>query len=165
MNTKPMSDFLIYLKFEPYLAPWFTHEMGGTSPVEIPRGSAESDILQLFLTKQPEDVPDECREDANLIIAIPYFKRKDPRIYNYLPPKAVECLHKCIKNRFDVQLWNDLHQVHPKSKMLKELIEAWMECHGIEFDDTNWCTISKRYQRKREIYLKKKTKKMTSTSE
>ena len=165
MDDNTMSNYLIYLKFEPYLAQWFRHEMGGTSPVEIPRGSAESDILQLFLTKQPEDVPNENREDANLIIAIPYFKRKDPRTYNYLPPKAVHCLHKCIRNRFDVQLWNDLHLVHPKSKMLKELIEAWMESHGIEFNDTNWCAISKRYQRKREIYLRKKTKKMTSTSE
>ena len=39
--------------------------------------------------------------------------------------------------------------------LLKELIEAWMESHGIEFDETNWCAISKRYQRKRELYRKK----------
>lgn len=150
-----MSQFLLYFKFEPYLAQWFVHEMGGTSPVELPRGSVESDILQLFLDKQPEDMPDERREDANLVIAIPTFKHKDPRTYNYLPPKAVHCLHKCLRSRFDVQLWNDLHLVHPKAKMLKELIEAWMESHGIEFDETNWCAISKRYQRKRELYRKK----------
>lgn len=100
-------------------------------------------------------MPDERREDANLVIAIPTFKHKDPRTYNYLPPKAVHCLHKCLRSRFDVQLWNDLHLVHPKAKMLKELIEAWMESHGIEFDETNWCAISKRYQRKRELYRKK----------
>ena len=86
---------------------------------------------------------------------LPTFKHKDPRTYNYLPPKAVHCLHKCLRSRFDVQLWNDLHLVHPKAKMLKELIEAWMESHGIEFDETNWCAISKRYQRKRELYRKK----------
>ena len=79
-----MSQFLLYFKFEPYLAQWFIHEMGGTSPVELPRGSVESDILQLFLNKQPEDMPDEKREDANLVIAIPTFKHKDPRTYNYL---------------------------------------------------------------------------------
>ena len=62
-----MSQFLLYFKFEPYLAQWFIHEMGGTSPVELPRGSVESDILQLFLDKQPEDMPDEKREDANLV--------------------------------------------------------------------------------------------------
>ena len=57
-----MSNFLLYLKFEPYLVQWFIHEMGGTSPVELPRGSAESDILQLFLTKQPEDMSPDAAE-------------------------------------------------------------------------------------------------------
>lgn len=133
--------------------------MGGTSPVELPRGSVEADILKLFLAKQPEEQPIALGDDANLVIAIPTFKHKDPRTYNYLPPKAVNCLHKCLRSRFDVQLWDDLHQVHPKAKMLKELIEAWMESHGIEFDETNWCAISKRYQRKRELYLKKKSQK------
>lgn len=133
--------------------------MGGTSPVELPRGSVEADILKLFLAKQPEEQPIAFGDDANLVIAIPTFKHKDPRTYNYLPPKAVNCLHKCLRSRFDVQLWDDLHQVHPKAKMLKELIEAWMESHGIEFDETNWCAISKRYQRKRELYLKKKSQK------
>ncbi len=133
--------------------------MGGTSPVELPRGSVEADILKLFLAKQPGEQPIALGDDANLVIAIPTFKHKDPRTYNYLPPKAVNCLHKCLRSRFDVQLWDDLHQVHPKAKMLKELIEAWMESHGIEFDETNWCAISKRYQRKRELYLKKKSQK------
>ena len=72
-----MDRFLLYFRFEPYLAQWYIHEMGGTSPVELPRGSVESDILRLFLTKRPDDVPVDTGQDANLAIVIPAFKEKE----------------------------------------------------------------------------------------
>jgi len=153
-----MNKFLLYLRFEPYLAQWFIHEMGGTSPVELPRGSVESDILRLYLDKRPDDVPVDLGQDANLVIALPAFKEKDPLIYNYLSPSSVYCLHNCIRSRFDVQLWQDIHKVHPRHKLLKDLIDAWMECHGIEVNETNWCAVTKRYQRKRDLYNKKSKK-------
>lgn len=153
-----MNKYILYFRFEPYLAQWFIHEMGGSSPVELPRGSVEADILRLFLAKRPDDVPVDTGKDANLAIIIPAFKEKEAETYNYLDTSAVHCLHKCIRSRFDVQLWQDLHKVHPRSNMLKDLIEAWMVSHGIEFNDTNWCAVTKRYQRKRDIYRRKEKK-------
>ncbi|MBQ9821941.1 MAG: hypothetical protein IJM58_07430, partial [Muribaculaceae bacterium] len=43
-------------------------------------------------------------------------------------------------------------KIHPRMTQLKDLVEAWMVNHGIEFNDTNWCAVTKRYQRKRDIY-------------
>lgn len=157
-TIKDMNKYILYFRFEPYLAQWFIHEMGGSSPVELPRGSVEADILRLFLAKRPDDVPVDTGKDANLAIVIPAFKEKEAETYNYLDTSAVHCLHKCIRSRFDVQLWQDLHKVHPRSNMLKDLIEAWMVTHGIEFNDTNWCAVTKRYQRKRDIYRRKEKK-------
>ena len=148
------------MRVEPYLAQWYIHEMGGRMPVSLPRGSVESDILRLFLQKRPEKVPVDVGKDANLAIVIPSWKEKDAMYYNYLDTSAMHCLHQCIKSRFDVQLWTDIHKIHPRMKMLKDLMEAWMENHGIEVTDTNWSAVTKRYQRKRDIYMKKeKTKK------
>ena len=145
-----MNKFVVYFRFEPYLSQWFIHEMGGTSPVELPRGSVEADILRMFLDKRPDDVPVDTGQDATLAIVIPSFKEKDAMTYNYLDASAIHCLHSCIRSRFDVQLWQDLHKVHPRMSMLKDLVEAWMVSHGIEFNDTNWCAVTKRYQRKRD---------------
>ena len=102
-----MNQFLLYFRFEPYLAQWYIHEMGGTSPVELPRGSVEADILRLFLDKRPKDVPVDTGQDANLAIVIPAFKEKEAITYNYLDASAIHCLHSCIRSRFDVQLWQD----------------------------------------------------------
>lgn len=44
-----MSQFTINIELEPYLAQWFIHENGQEHPVSLRRGSAESDILELFL--------------------------------------------------------------------------------------------------------------------
>ena len=58
-----------------------------------------------------------------------------------------------IRNRFDRELWNDLHNFGRIGKRQDELIYAWMEKHGIEMTETNWNAIAKRYQRQRNIYM------------
>lgn len=143
---------------EPYLKQWFVHEQGGDYPVNLVRGSVESDMLRLFLeNKSADSLP--VIDDRTLAINIPCFKKKDPRTYNYLPPMAKVALHKCIKNRFDVQMWQDLHHFSNLGIQIDDLIYAWMEKHGIELTETNWNAIAKRYQRKRKAYFDNLTKK------
>lgn len=148
-----MSCTTIYLNnVEPYLKQWFIHEQGGEYPVNLVRGSIESNMLfQFLINKKTEEPP--IIDDRTLAINIPSFKKRDPRTYNYLPPMAKVALHKCIKNRFDVQMWNDLHQFSNLGMQIDDLIYAWMEKHGIELSETNWNAIAKRYQRKRKTYL------------
>ena len=163
-----MSNICIYLNnVEPYLKQWFIHEHGGEYPVSLVRGSAESNILKLFLTKRPADVLPELDNPDALAIYAPSFKKQDPRVYNYLPHSAKIALHQCIKNRFDVQMWHDLHQFGNVGKQNDELVYAWMDAHGIEQTERNWNAIVKRYQRKRNVYLtsQRRNDKNCTTSE
>ena len=147
--------YSVFITLEPYLAQWLIHESEGKNPIPVKRGSAESDVLQMHLKKQPT-APDYKPQlkplPGQVEILLPAFKHKDTRIYNYLPPVGEACLHQCIRNRFKVALWKDLHTVGNVVMRTKESIEHWMEAHGIEVDDKNWNTIAKILQRNRAVY-------------
>jgi hypothetical protein len=131
----------IYIELEDYLAQWFIHEQGGNLPVQLTRGSVESKILEVYLTALPEGELPQCSGEGKVAIAIPSFRNR--------PPLNI------IRNRFDIQLWKDLHQFGHISKRQDELIYAWMEKHGITINETNWNAIAKRYQRQRTVYIKR----------
>lgn len=96
-------------------------------------------------------------------IAIPFFKSKDVNYFNYLPKRAEDLLVATIRNRFDVELWTTLHKFTSIINRQDELIYAFMESHGIEINEKNWCTIAKRYQRKRTVYrINERVKKFRS---
>lgn len=150
-----MSGICIYLPLEDYIAQWFIHEQGGSVPVRLTRGSIESKLLQVYLMKRPEDILPDIDGEGKLAIEIPSFRYQTPEVFNYLPPRAASLLVGIIRDRFDVQLWKDLHCFGKLGKRQDELIFAWMEKHGIEPTETNWNTIAKRYQRQRNVYLKR----------
>ncbi len=150
-----MSQRCLYIPLEDYLAQWFIHEHGGEVPVHLTRGSVESKILEVYLTHRPEDQLPGIGGDGKLAIAIPSFCNRPPEVFNYLPQRALSSLLTIIRNRFDIQLWTDLHHFGKISKRQDELIYAWMEKHGIEMTETNWNAIAKRYQRQRTIYIKR----------
>lgn len=157
-----MSDICIYLKVEPYLAEWFTHEQGGTQPVHLRRGMVECDILEIFLRPLPKDEQPDTGQGANLAIALPYFKSCDPRSRSYLPPVASRVLARVIHARFRVQLWEELHRLENVGAQLSALIYAWMEKHGISDTESNFFLISKMYYRQRLTYAEHYGKKRLS---
>ena len=149
--------YTVFLTLEPYLAQWLAHESGGVNPIPIRRGSAEADLLEAFLKKPPKDpdyIPQLKPLPGQVEILLPCFKYKKTRDYNYLPPNGEVCLHQCIRNRFKVQLWKDLHTIGNVVKRTDVSISEWMEAHGIEDNDTNWNTIAKILQRNRAVYCK-----------
>ena len=149
--------YTVFLNLEPYLAQWLQHESGGEYPIKLKRGSAEAVILECFLKLQPKEedyVPQLRPEEGQVEIVLPCFKRKDIRTYNYLPPRAAICLQECIRNRFRVALWKDLHTVGNVVRRTDVTISEWMKAHGIEDNDRNWNTIAKILQRKRAVYCK-----------
>lgn len=170
-----MSDHIcLYLTLPAYLAQWYAHEcreieyrdqdivpsepFKPLEPVNVPRGSQESRILQCFLRKRPALAMKEP-EDANIAIIIPYYHGKDPMYYNYLGKFGREKLTEAIRNRFQVQLWEELHTFKNALSRQNHSIYAFMEAHGIECDETNWNAIAKIYQRQRAAYYVQKTRK------
>lgn len=143
-----MSQFTLSITLPPYLAQWFIHKQGGTQPVELTRDQPETDILRRFLLPQPLEPP-KRDPSANVTIYIPTFRCKDVRQYNYLSPAGVELLAETIRNDFIVDLWNVLHNHKALHIQLKDMIDAFMEDNGIEYNDTNWCAIQQIYNRKR----------------
>lgn len=151
-----MSQILLYLHLEPYLAEWFVHENGGTNPISLPRGSSESDLLERFLTTPVPGRPGEVApDDANVVIALPTFRDKDPRYYNYLPPKARKTIERNIYVRFRCEMWQELHTLDNVDAPISDLIYSWMENHGISDDPKNWETIRQMYYRKRKTHRRK----------
>lgn len=145
---------LLYLEVDDYLKQWFIHDQGGNNPVKIARGSVESGLLELFLRTPPADYVPEVESEGKLAIELPNFRTKDTRDNFYLPGKARDALIACIRNRFDIELWNTLHRFHSLFLRQDNLIYAFMEAHGIELTEKNWNAIAKRYQRKRDIYYR-----------
>ena len=100
--------------------------------------------------------------DGKLAIDLPNFRNKDTRSYYYLPPKARDALVACIRNRFDISMWQSLHRFASVFQRQDHLIYAFMEKHGIELTEKNWNAIAKRYQRKRDIYRRIDRRKKSS---
>ena len=148
-----MPDICLYIPLEDYLAQWFIHEQGGEVPVRLIRGSIESKILETYLDKRPKEMLPDTDREGKLAIVIPAFRHRPPETYNFLPRRAVASLLNIIRNRFDVQLWEDLHHFGKIGKRQDYLIYAFMEKHGIEQSEKNWNAVAKRYQRQRNIYL------------
>lgn len=154
-----MPQYLIYLNLESYLAQWYIHECGCTNPVYLVRGSAESDILELFLSKNSDNITVDTGAESNVSIVIPYFKNKDVRYFNYLPPFGRKALINTIYTRFRVQLWQELHTVDNIGCSITDLVYAWMEKHGIDPNGKNWETIRQMYFRKRKKYIEQNNNK------
>ena len=147
-----MSEIIIYLKLDPYLAQWLAHEHGG-NVVEFPK---ENDILELGLMRPPYFASANEPGKDKVPIGVPWFKSKNVRFNNYLSARSRRALAQCIRTRFVVALWKDLYKFGYIGKRKQDLIWAWMETHGIEATETNWNTIAKIYLRKRNVYREQK---------
>ena len=143
---------VIYLELPKYLREWVINEFGGKEPVVLPKGSQESDILELFLKPVPPDAAPDLPRPGSVAVQIPVFRGKDPAYYHYLPARARLLLSKCIYTRFRVQMWSELHSMKNIRVPITDLVYAWMEKHGIADDDTSWETIRQMYFRARKFY-------------
>lgn len=123
------------------------------------KGSHESDILRIFLTKQPSSTPAAIPEGANIAIAIREYAGKDPATYNYLPEKGVAILTRSIQTRCRYSLTEYMQKFIGKYERQDRLIEAWMELNNIEYTEKNYLALAKIYQRQRKSYYEHKKRK------
>lgn len=155
-----MRNILVFVKLDPFLAEWFLHEQGGGDIIELEKGTMEYIMLEQFLMPLPKGENRQYTAYPNEVtISVPPAKSKDFRINCYLSERGKIALRKCIRNRFIIQLWEDLYQFENINMNIKDLVLAWMESHGITCDDTNFNTIVKVYQRQRNKYYQRDRRK------
>lgn len=152
------------LTLPPYLREWLVHSMGGMEPVTFPKGSAYNSFLRVFLRHKREMETWEPSGVDSVEITVPRFPGKDPAYYNYLPSRARDALVSLVRDAFDVELYTEMSAFHNaiQSRRGAEILNVWMEEHGIELTDKNTCAVLKRLQllkkrakdreRKREMY-------------
>lgn len=147
-----MSDYNVYLTVPEYLEQWTKHTFG--HPVEFIKDSPEMRILNEMLAKLPcNEIPD-TGEGSNLTIKIPYFKGKDPAVYNHLRKRGKTALVESLSTLFDKNLWNEITDLKNGHVKRATLIYVYMEKHGI--DEQHWDTVAQRVHRLNQKYGKKK---------
>lgn len=147
-----MSDYVIYLKAPQYLAQWISHTFG--FPAVLVKDSPESRILNECLVKLPKDCQPDRGEQANVAISIPYFKGKDPRVYNYLYESGKKAVLESFRTLLIKNLMEEVGGIDNGSVKIATLIYAWLEKHGI--DEDYWYTVSQIYYRTRIKYFEEK---------
>lgn len=145
-----MSNFVVYVRFEPFVAQWLTHSYG--SPVVFPAQSVENSVLRRFTQKQPGAVPAAPPPDA-LAIVLPDSRAKDPAVYNHLGRHGQKAVVEIVEDNFRRALWNELHDLLRQRLKLMTAIYSWCELHGISIDYAD--TIRQRFYRIRDAYVKK----------
>lgn len=141
-----MSGNVLHIEMPPYLVQWFIHENGGGMPVSLARNSTAYRCLKSNITVRPSNIPEPELPDSYVTIAIPEFKGMDDEL-NFLPRAKREELGEYIRNDFIFDFMCYMRRPAHYRKRKDRLIEAWMETHGIEFNDTNWNALAKIYQR------------------
>lgn len=148
-----MSDYCVYLRLPSYLRQWFIHRHSGEEPVDLIRGSIESKMLQRATVQLPYGESPARKQDGETAIRIPYSKSHDPRTYNHITKTGKSALLCRIKEDFDIDVWEFLHDFGKVGQQQKDLIYLFMEQRGIKEDGTCWDAIAKIYSRLRKNYL------------
>lgn len=147
----------IYLTLPKYLREWCLHDWGDAQGiVRFPRGSAENDVLELFIDRLPEKTLPEMPKEGQTAIEVPQFKSKPQPAFCYLTDDAKKILTHVIMVRFRAQLWNDLFHIERLKLPITDTIYDWMERHGIEDEPKSWEAIRQMYFRQRKAYRSKK---------
>lgn len=152
-----MSEYNVYLTVPEYLQQWLTHTFG--NPIQLIKDSPEMRLLNELLVKMPADKMPDTGENANLIIAIPFFKGKNPEYYNYLHRTGKSALVESFSTLFKKNLFTEISALSNGHVKRATLIYAFMENHGIT--ENNWDTVAQIYHRLNQKYSKTKSIKIS----
>lgn len=137
---------VFYINPPEYLAQWFIDATGGVSPVKLPKGSPYSAFLRIYIRHKKERESFGIPPQGALPIIVPAFPGKDPLYHNFLPERAKKVFCEMIRDAFDQQIFRDMSFIATLGKNKSDLIFLWMEEHGIEPSEKNFCAVAKRLQ-------------------
>jgi len=143
-----MSQFVIYIKLEKYLAQWLASHFG--SPAVFPAQSNVNAVIRTFLTKTPDGLTPELMKEDDTMIAIPDSKAKPPQTYNYIGRRGKLAVKEVIRDLFKRSLWTDISPLECSNIGLNTRISAWCEMQGISLEYVE--TVRQCYYRMRDSY-------------
>lgn len=143
-----MSQFVIYIQLEKYLAQWAEHHFG--SPIVFPPQSNENAVIRTFISRLPPGKMPDLNDGTLTAVAIPDSKAKPPSVFNYMGPRGKRAVKEAIKDLFRRSLWTDISPLENCSVGLNSRIAAWCEMHGIDIDRVE--TVRQLYYRTRDAY-------------
>jgi len=147
-----MSSYYVYLKAPKYLEQWITHTFG--NPVVLIKDSPEMRLLNELLEKTPSNKKPDTGIGSNIAIPIPYFKGKDPEIYNYIHQSGKNALIESFSTLFKKNLITEITALKNGQVKRATLIYIFMEKHGI--DEEHWDTIAQIHNRMTVKYFRQK---------
>lgn len=148
-----MSKFTFNLVLPSWLAQWFINHYGGQLPVRLAKGSIESIIVQRFSMRKTDAESVDISSEGSVQVEIPDSKTKPAASYCFIPDHAKKLIAKSISDNFNMCLAEDIVKPCFPVSLKKELIEAWLEHNNIEFNDTNYQGVEKRFDRLRKDML------------
>lgn len=148
-----MSQFVIYISLEKYLAQWVRHHFG--DPVVFPVQSNANAVIRAFISRLPSglspDLPKESLAIGKAVaFAIPDSKAKPAQYYNYMGRRGKLAVKEVVRDLFRRSLWNDISPLDDSNIGLSTRIAAWCEMHGIATEYAE--TVRQCYYRMRDTY-------------
>jgi hypothetical protein len=148
-----MSQFVIYINLEKYLAQWVRNHFG--DPVVFPAQSNANAVIRTFISRLPAGLtPDLPKDDLlcgkAVAFSIPDSKAKPARYFNYMGRRGKLAVKEVVRDLFKRSLWNDMSPLEGSNIGLNTRISAWCEMHGIATDHVE--TVRQCYYRMRDAY-------------
>lgn len=144
-----MSDYVIYIEAPGYLADWIKHTFG--NPAVLLKDSPESRVLNECLVKLPTNAQPSMPGSSKIAIAVPYFKGKDPRVYNYLHKTGEIAVAESFRSLFIKNLCEEILHLDNGNIKMSTLLYMFLEKHGISED--HYYAVAQIYYRMRKKYF------------
>lgn len=147
-----MAQYIVYIKVPDYLGEWLKHdhwdaEHGG---VQLPRGSGPRAVLTSVLRKAPAGYLPPSDKTGLVPIAVPTIKGINPDSANYLPHTGEKAVVAACKIWFKSLMYVELGPLFAYDIPITQIVEDFMDRHGIPDDPKNWEAIRQQYYRMRE---------------
>ena len=126
-----MKGLTVYLRLEPYLRQWLTHNFG--SPVRFPPRSYENMLLHRLLSRPAAGATTAtgptCPPDSVAIVITDHAQRR-PEYWCHLSRRAQAEMARAVANLFCLALWSEcVCLIH--SGTLNRGIDSWCQANGI----------------------------------
>ncbi|MGA2824316.1 MAG: hypothetical protein ABSE72_12420 [Bacteroidales bacterium] len=150
-----MSNQIIKIKCDFYLIR-FLESIFGPQPIKFPKSHNFNNILSYNLGFIPPDYQDPDFGNETLLVELPYFENKDPRVYNYLSPKQQKIFRDEVYCLFKLTFRTDITKIllMQFKRQKKRALEMFIDKYNIPLDC--WDMLDKDYSRHIQLTWKKK---------